>query len=52
MGVVILDTVTLRHFIVLGRVPLLREWLRSDLLIPQRVRQELLTGVSKHDPRT
>lgn len=52
MQVVILDTVTLRHFIVLGRVPLLREWLGSDLLIPQRVHQELLNGVTKHDPRT
>lgn len=52
MQVVILDTVTLRHFIVLGRVPLLREWLGSDLLIPQQVHQELLNGVAKHDPRT
>lgn len=52
MQVVILDTVTLRHFIVLGRVSLLRGWLGGDLLIPQRVHQELLTGVTKHDPRT
>jgi predicted nucleic acid-binding protein len=52
MQVVILDTVTLRHFIVLGRVPVLREWLGGDLLIPQRVHQELLTGVTRHDPRT
>lgn len=50
--VVILDTVTLRHFLLLGRIPLLRRWLNGDLSIPETVHQELLRGVTAHDPRT
>ena len=50
--VVILDTVTLRHFLLLGRVPLLRQWLNGDLCIPETVHRELLCGVTAHDPRT
>lgn len=49
--VVILDTVTLRHFIVLGRVGLLKQWLGGDLLIPEAVHRELLRGVEAHDPQ-
>ena len=50
--IVILDTVTLRHFLLLGRVASLRQWLNGDLCIPETVHQELLRGVTAHDPRT
>lgn len=50
--VVILDTVTIRHFIVLGEVATLRHWVGGDLAIPRRVHQELLAGVEKHDAAT
>ncbi len=50
--VVILDTVTIRHFVVLGEVATLRRGVGGGLAIPRRVHQELLAGVEKHDAAT